>query len=270
MFYDAAEECDKSSDPCITTFKYFSDAAEAPHNPDLEGYRCPDNVKEHNISWGSDGFLGRSPHWLEIANKPQILYSENVPFTLKWQNNNPDYPTTVTWRWAGGAGSFYMYKVIDAGKTELEIQFNRIAELMLPGTGVPANGTEADRNITKLLVDFMGDSRPLVLAVGQPEDPKYEDKHLKDKNVTDMSKPFSLMYSDYAGQVWFSQQGARDYISHKKEDWNRKWGIGVGVGVGVGGPILVAVTYYLGRRDGKKLATTIKRSNDINMADQPG
>lgn len=162
-----------------------------------------------------------------------------------------------------------MNTVVDAGQTELEIRFDRIPFGMLPGNTVPANGTGADFNVTRMLWEYMGSSEAMEFTVGQPEDPKYEDKHLEDKNVTDMSKPFSLAYAEYVGLARLSQYSARYYISHKKEDLNKKWGIGLGVGVGLGGPILVAVTYYLGRRDGKKLATTIKRSNDINMADQP-
>ncbi len=109
IFYDPSDECDTSSEPCITSFKYCSHAAEDPENRLRHDYRCPADAKTHNSSWIDRGETG-NVRWIEIRREPRALYSAYTLYTLKWQNNNPDYPTTVTFRGEQGLGSFYMYK----------------------------------------------------------------------------------------------------------------------------------------------------------------
>jgi hypothetical protein len=104
MFYDPVEQCNKSKAPCITSFKYCSHVGD---DWGFVNYRCPDNAQE-DTSWISGG-LRDGVIWAAESSDPLAIYTDAI-YTLKWQNTNPEYPTTVTWRpYLGGRG-MYLYK----------------------------------------------------------------------------------------------------------------------------------------------------------------
>ena len=99
MFYDPTEECSRSSEPCITSFKYCSHSANS--------YQCPEDAKkDDNSTWVSTAY--GSVQLIESMGHPLAVYQNFGEFRLTWQNANPDYPTTVTWRSHIPLG-FYMY-----------------------------------------------------------------------------------------------------------------------------------------------------------------
>lgn len=118
IFYDATDSCEQSSSLCITTFKYCSHEERTSSDifpeihefPGDEPFRCPDGAKDSNATW-INSFQRDLSQWVEIRGDPRVIYSDAGAYALKWQNNNPDYPTTVTLRKARYNGyGFYMYK----------------------------------------------------------------------------------------------------------------------------------------------------------------
>ncbi len=93
MFYDPAEECNNSAKLCLTSFKYCTRDDDATSFPDM---RCHKGAKEDDLSWYS-GNKDDIVYWIQDRASPLAVYGDGM-YTLKWQNNNPEYPTTVMWR----------------------------------------------------------------------------------------------------------------------------------------------------------------------------
>jgi len=102
IFYDPVEQCNNVTEPCITSFKYCThDPSEAIFN-----YQCHESAQEDR-SWISEAPRYGGVIWVADRSAPMPIYTDAL-YTLKWQNTNPEYPTTVTWR--SYDGDIYFYK----------------------------------------------------------------------------------------------------------------------------------------------------------------
>lgn len=95
MFYDPVDECNNSTEPCITTFKYCSHVSDD-YFLDLD-FRCHEDAKEGNLTWIDKDEDKTAVFWLELYDNPFAVFDSEAKYTLKWQNNNPKYPSTITW-----------------------------------------------------------------------------------------------------------------------------------------------------------------------------
>lgn len=110
----------------------------------------------------------------------------------------------------------------------------------------------------------------VAFAIGQPDDPKYQDKYktinLGDGNVTAMSSPFrwsTRLVRDFI-TTKENDETAKDKALKKKE---HKWQLGVGIGVGLGIPIVAGVMFFLGVLLGQRTAR--ENGANINLVDVP-
>lgn len=110
----------------------------------------------------------------------------------------------------------------------------------------------------------------VAFAIGQPDDPKYQDQYnminLGDGNVTATSSPFRWSTRLVRHFITTKQddEEASDKALKKKE---HKWQLGVGIGVGLGIPILAIVMFSLGLLLGKR--SERKNGANINLVDVP-
>jgi len=95
MFYDPTEECNNSTEICLTSFKYCTKSDNL--YPSFIDTRCHKGAKEDDLSWYS-GNKDDICYWMQDSGSPLAMYDYDGIYTLKWQNNNPKYPTTVMWR----------------------------------------------------------------------------------------------------------------------------------------------------------------------------
>ena len=101
IFYDPTEECNNSTDICLLSFKHCT---RSDRHSVLDA-ECHEGAKKDDMSWYSGD--KEDIRWILDAGQPIAVYTGGR-CTLKWQNNNPDLPTTVMWR--GESVEFDMYK----------------------------------------------------------------------------------------------------------------------------------------------------------------
>lgn len=154
-----------------------------------------------------------------------------------------------------------------AGESEFRFSFDTLADKLLPSDYLPTSNKtkEQNHNITQLVSDYMSAVGDLQFYISQPEDPKYDhDKTVYGLlgNLTDATSVFRVgSHANY--DLYNSQDSARNYFHQETKATRKRWSIGVGVGVGLGVPLVALISFFMGKRMGRKARPHVGKSMEM-------
>lgn len=157
--------------------------------------------------------------------------------------------------------------VVPAGESEFHFSLDQLPSKMLPSKYLPTGNKTKDQNqnITRIVTDFMAAAGDLQFYVSQPEDPAYYSNHAAydlQANLTDTTSRFRFGFRS-AYNLYFAQEDARGYIKQQDKATHKRWSIGVGFGVGLGVPLVALISFFVGKRMGRKAEPRVGKSMEM-------